>query len=245
MISLRSIGVTIVCALWASTALAQTPSQQTPDERDPNRPATNTFSGDTGLWYVPTAEVLAKSEWSAGLYRAGFNYVEGFSNVSDIAATFAYGVARKMELFGSFKLDTRIDRDLRPLFISNPEVGGVIALVPAGDGGMDRRQRRRLPHRREVQLPHRGRPEAGRRCRSRRHQAADRRRGLRREHRQARREFRLRRQQGSQRERVEVAGYGGFAFRGSPDGSNQSNAFRWGVGAGFPVAQRRCASRPS
>ena len=85
MISLRSIGVAIVCALWASTALAQTPSQQTTDERDPNRPATNTFSGDTGLWYVPTAEVLEKSEWSAGLYRAGFNYVEGFSNVSDIA----------------------------------------------------------------------------------------------------------------------------------------------------------------
>ena len=36
------------------------------------------------------------------------------------------------------------------------------------------------------------------------------------------------------RERVEVAGYGGFAFRGSPDGSNKPNAFRWGIGAGFP-----------
>ena len=35
-------------------------------------------------------------------------------------------------------------------------------------------------------------------------------------------------------ERVEVAGYGGFAFRGSPDGANQPNAFRWGLGAGFP-----------
>ena len=97
MISLRSIGVAIVCALWASTALAQTPSQQTqaPDSTDTSRPATNTFSGDTGLWYVPTAEVLEKGEWSAGLYRAGFNYVEGFSNVSDIAATFAYGVVQQ------------------------------------------------------------------------------------------------------------------------------------------------------
>ena len=35
-----------------------------------------------------------------------------------------------MELYGSFKIDTRIDRDLRPLFISNPEVGGIIASYP-------------------------------------------------------------------------------------------------------------------
>ena len=133
MISLRKLGVAVVCALWASTALAQTPSQQAgSDSSEATRPATNTFSGDTGLWYVPTAEVLPQREWSAGLYRAGFNYVEGFSNVSDFAATFAYGVYRKMELFGSFKVDTRIDRDLRPIFIANPEVGGVISAYPNG-----------------------------------------------------------------------------------------------------------------
>ncbi len=233
MISLRSIGVAFVCALWASTALAQTPSQQTTDERDPNRPATNTFSGDTGLWYVPTAEVLEKSEWSAGLYRAGFNYVEGFSNVSDIAATFAYGVARKMELFGSFKIDTRIDRDLRPLFISNPEVGGIIASYPrvtegwTGDNIGDfligvkynllseaDQKRVAAAVRASLKLP-----------------TGDDDSGVSTGQLDANFDLVVSKEA---RERVEVAGYGGFAFRGSPDGSNNPNAFRWGLGAGFP-----------
>ena len=236
MISLRSIGVAIVCALWASTALAQAPSQQTqtPDSTDASRPATNTFSGDTGLWYVPTAEVLEKSEWSAGLYRAGFNYVEGFSNVSDIAATFAYGVARKMELFGSFKVDTRIDRDLRPIFTSNPEVGGIISSYPRVTQGWTGDNIGDFLIGVKYNLLSEADQKSRRRCRSRVPQAADRRRRLRSEHRQARRELRPRGQQGSQSQRVEVAGYGGFAFRGSPDGSNQPNAFRWGFGAGFP-----------
>ena len=47
------------------------------------------------------------------------------------------------------------------------------------------------------------------------------------------------------RERVEVAGYGGFAFRGSPDGSNNPNAFRWGLALVFPSRGLRCVSRPS
>ena len=28
------------------------------------RPATTTFMGDTGLWYVPTGEVLPRKKWS-------------------------------------------------------------------------------------------------------------------------------------------------------------------------------------
>ncbi len=33
---------------------------------------------------------------------------------------------------------------------------------------------------------------------------------------------------------VEVSGYGGVIVRGSPDGYELTNGFRWGVGAGFP-----------
>jgi outer membrane protein OmpA-like peptidoglycan-associated protein len=236
MISLRSIGVAIVCALWASTALAQTPSQQTqaPDSTDTSRPATNTFSGDTGLWYVPTAEVLEKSEWSAGLYRAGFNYVEGFSNVSDIAATFAYGVARKMELFGSFKIDTRIDRDLRPIFISNPEVGGIISSYPRVTQGwtgdnigdfligvkynlLSEADQKSLAAavRASLKLPT-GDEESGVSTG------------------QLDANFDLVVSKETSNQKVEVAGYGGFGFRSSPDLSNQPNTFRWGFGAGFP-----------
>src|SRR5206468_6191206 len=40
-----------------SSAASQTPSS--PATPPDTRPATTTFSGDTGLWYVPTGEVLA------------------------------------------------------------------------------------------------------------------------------------------------------------------------------------------
>ena len=58
------------------------------------------------------------------------NYVQGFSNVSDFPLTFAVGIFRGSELFGSFKAVTRIDRDVRPIFTTNIEVGGVIDRYP-------------------------------------------------------------------------------------------------------------------
>ena len=39
-------------------AQAQTPATAPPAPSDATRPATTTFLGDTGLWYVPTGEVL-------------------------------------------------------------------------------------------------------------------------------------------------------------------------------------------
>jgi hypothetical protein len=86
------------------------------------RPATNTFFGDTGLWFVPTAEVLPDGKWSGSVYRRGTNWQEGYTNVGDFAGTFAYGLKGRAEIFGSFLVDTRIDRDTRPLFLAvSPE----------------------------------------------------------------------------------------------------------------------------
>src|SRR5450631_2758595 len=125
--SSRSVAPVVACLVgllslvFAGTAAAQTASNSS----DASRLATTTSAGDTGLWYTPTAEVLARGAWSASGYRESTNYIEGFSNVADFAATFAAGVMRGVELFGSFKLDTRIDRDLRPIFTSNADVGGV------------------------------------------------------------------------------------------------------------------------
>ena len=94
------------------------------------RPATTTFYGDTGLWFVPTAEVLGSGKWSGSVYRRGTNYIQGFTNVGDFAGTFAVGIKNRAEIFGSFLFDTRIDRDLRPLFTSNSAVGGVVDRYP-------------------------------------------------------------------------------------------------------------------
>jgi hypothetical protein len=135
----RSIGLTLIYLLWAVAAGAQTTPTATTPPTQPStsqssdastRPATTTFFGDTGLWYVPTAEVLAKGKWSASAYRRGTNWVQGYTNVADFAGTFAVGVGDRAEVFGSFLFDTRIDRDIRPVFVNDPAFGGFIDRYP-------------------------------------------------------------------------------------------------------------------
>jgi len=99
------------------------------------RPATTTFFGDTGLWFVPTGEVLPHGKWSVSGYRRGTNYTQGFTNVGDFAGTFGVGIRDKAEIFGSFLFDTRIDRDLRPLFSNDPDNGGIVDRNPRMNRG--------------------------------------------------------------------------------------------------------------
>ncbi|MDE3155973.1 MAG: OmpA family protein [Acidobacteriota bacterium] len=114
----------------AKTAVAtQASGASSSSASSATRPATTTFYGDTGLWFVPTAEVLSKGAWSVSGYRAGFNAVPGFTNVSDIAGTFGVGLGGRVELFGSVVADSRIDRDIRPLF-GPGTVGGIVARYP-------------------------------------------------------------------------------------------------------------------
>ena len=131
--------VAVICALMfavAASARAQNGSSGTSTGQsstgsqtssssmataEETRPATTTFNGDTGLWYVPTAEVLGKGQWSATVYRRGTNWVQGYTNVADFAGTFAYGIGDRAEVFGSFLVDTRIDRDSRPVFGTDPD----------------------------------------------------------------------------------------------------------------------------
>src|SRR3954469_17972996 len=131
--SLRPISLTALCVLMAAAASAQTttPTQSSSSQSTAEtRPATTTFFGDTGLWFVPTAEVLAHGKWSASGYRRGTNYVQGFTNVGDFAGTFAVGIKDRAEIFGSFLFDTRVDRDLRPIFTADGKVGGVVDRYP-------------------------------------------------------------------------------------------------------------------
>src|SRR2546425_6891957 len=140
--SLRCIRLTSVCVLWAAAAGAQTSSsaatpapqsstsQSTTSSDTSTRPATTTFFGDTGLWYVPTAETLAHGKWSVSGYRRGTNWIQGYSNIGDFAGTFGVGIKDRAEIFGSFLVDTRIDRDARPLFSADPSFGGFIDHYP-------------------------------------------------------------------------------------------------------------------
>ena len=123
------------------TLTGQTPNpQQAPSSTattsEETRPATTTFYGDTGLWFVPTAEVLAQGKWSATLYRRGTNYRQGYTNVGDFAGTFAFGIRGRAEFFTSFLVDTRIDRDTRPLFVADDtEIGSFVDRYPRVNQG--------------------------------------------------------------------------------------------------------------
>jgi outer membrane protein OmpA-like peptidoglycan-associated protein len=133
----RVAGVLVWVCLVATTAAAQstTPAGQQAPPAQPQttaasqpattetRPATTTFYGDTGLWFVPTGEILPNKKVSVSGYRAGFNEQQGFTNVSYLAGTFGVGLGDRAEVFGSWRFDTRIDRDVNPIFTSDPSYG--------------------------------------------------------------------------------------------------------------------------
>ena len=53
------------------------------------RPATPTFLGDRGLWFVPTAEVTPA--WSFSIYRTALDHNQGFTNLSFFPVTASGG----------------------------------------------------------------------------------------------------------------------------------------------------------
>ncbi len=88
------------------------------------RPALPTFNGDTGLWFVPTAEVLPAGKFSVSVFRANFDRKQGLTDVNSIGVTGAVGLADRFELFGMWRM-VRLDRDVRPTFPGDSVVGGV------------------------------------------------------------------------------------------------------------------------
>jgi hypothetical protein len=88
------------------------------------RPATTTATGDTGLWFVPTGEIVPAGEWSFSAYRVNFDFEQGFTDVSNWPVTFGIGVRDRVEVFGALTSVNRIDRDVRPLFF--PTATGIL-----------------------------------------------------------------------------------------------------------------------
>jgi len=192
--------------------------------------------GDTGLWFVPTGEVLPAKKWSGSVYRVNYDYNQGFTDVSNWPATFAFGLGDRAEVFGAWTLVRRIDRDVRPIFIaSQPEAGGVVNDYPfVRQGWSDnqlgdfwvgtkvnllseaRQQPVALAIRGMVKIPTAKDDDEGVGT-GKADFAFD---GI------VSKEI---------NKRVELSGYGGFMFRGDPSTFDLSNGLRWGFGAGFPT----------
>jgi hypothetical protein len=181
--------------------------------------------------------VLAKGKWSVSGYRRGTNYIQGYSNVADFAGTFAFGVKDRAEIFGSFLVDTRIDRDVRPVFVNdaNPaKFGGIIDRYPrvnqywtgdnVGDFYIGAKVNFMSEHENDpaavalrgiIKLPT-GKDDKGVGT--------------------GQTDFAIDAIISKEaKQRVEVSGFAGYEWRGSPDGIDiPGGAFRWGAGLGFP-----------
>src|SRR5262245_2330840 len=105
-----------VAAVALGAAVALWPGMGWAQDQPETRPATPTFLGDTGLWFVPTAETPRKGGATFGLYRTELDYNQGFTNVSFWPITGSVGIGDRIEAFGSIRVVTQIDRDTRPLF---------------------------------------------------------------------------------------------------------------------------------
>jgi hypothetical protein len=228
----RILPLAVVCGLAAVSAAAQ-PRAPTAAPFDA-RAAIPTASGDTGLWSVPTAEVLLPREWSLSAHHVNADYDQGFTDVSNWPVTFGLGMDARVEVFAALTIVNRIDRDVRPLFFPGSAAGGVIndyPLVAAGWTGThfgDLRAGAKL----NVASQSRGSAAAMALRGLIKIPTADSDTGA-----------------GSGRadvevdaivsreldERVELSAFSGFIVRGDPDGFDVSDSVRWGFGAGLPT----------
>ena len=234
-------------ATTGTTSQATTQPQTTPASETEvhTRPATTTYMGDTGLWYVPTGEVLPRKKWSISAYRVNFDDNQGFTDVSNWPLTFGYGVGDHAEIFGSWVLVNRIDRDIRPLFLSSfPQVGGVVPQNPLANDAWSgnnlgdlwvgakfnlasqwQQRPAAFAVRGMIKLPT-GDTDKGAST--------------------GKADFEIDAIASKEvNERVEFSGYGGFLFRGNPDEVETTNSFKWGLGAGFPSARPSVSRRNS
>ncbi len=228
----------LVAAAVAAGVIVSAAGAAHAQEGAETRPAGATFLGDTGFWFVPTAEVIGSGGFSVSAQSVVINREEGFSNIRHGLATVAAGVGGRVEVFGSVRLLTRIDRDIRPLFspgnasgvaryggllnnyplvdgpFSGNQMGDVIAGVKINLLSEERLDPVALAIRGFAKLPT-GDTDAGTSTGETDGEI----------------DIVISKAAGN----VEVSGFAGFALRRDPDVVDISNSARWGIGIGGPV----------
>ena len=233
------MGALLATALPAFAQTAATSPTQSLSSTE-TRPATASVSGDTGLWFVPTAEVLPHKKWSLSFYRENADYGQGFTDATNFPLSLAVGIRNRVELFASLTAVTRIDRDTRPLFFISPAGaptgagGGVVNEYPLVHEGwignkmgdlrlgvklslvaQDEDTPISFALRGGVKLPT-GDDESGAST--------------------GKSDFSIDAILSRNFSAVELSAFAGGIWRGNPEGFTLTDGLRWGVGAGFPAA---------
>lgn len=200
------------------------------------RPALPTFFGDTGLWFVPTAETLPAKKVSASGFRANFDRPQGLLDVSDQGFTLGYGATSRLELFTSVG-SVRLRRAVRnPIFNSgNTSYGGADTDYPYVARGWSKTLLRPVIFGAKVNLLSQSRQNAaglavrGSLTVPTGPSAAGTNAVTGQVDLVASREM---------RKQVELTGYVGGIFRKDPDLFDLSNGVRWGLGLGLPTRKQ-------
>jgi outer membrane protein OmpA-like peptidoglycan-associated protein len=222
---------TIITALLLMGLTLGGPAWAQDSEDKDVRPAITSYWGDTGLWFIPTAEVIKSRGWAFAVYRTELDFKQGSSDATFYPITFAAGAGSRMEIFGAYRAVTHIDRDTRPLFApAAASEAGIINDYPLvrtewtgsefGDAYFGakvnlmseyRRQPMAMALRGTVKLPTAGEDTVG----------------------TGQFDYIADLVLSKEVRGVEMAGFGGFIFRGDPTGVSLSDGLRWGIGAGF------------
>ena len=75
------------------------------------RPLTPGYDGSTGLFHMPSAWILAKGKFAGQLFRDNLDRDPRDIDASIHGFSFAYGAAKRLEIFGSIGLQNRLNTD--------------------------------------------------------------------------------------------------------------------------------------
>jgi outer membrane protein OmpA-like peptidoglycan-associated protein len=225
--------VFLMIVLMGAASGPQAWAQDTSTTPREERPATATYWGDTGLWFVPTAEVLRPKGVSFSVYRTEFDFKQGLTDVSNWPVTLAVGAGPRTEIFGAFRVVTRIDRDTRPLFApTTSSDAGVTNDQPFNNDTWTGNDLGDLFLGGKVNFmtEYTGAPLAAAFRGTVKVPTADKDKGV------GTGEYDYFADVVLSKEivrRIEVSGTTGFAWRGDPSGISLSDGWRWGIGAAF------------
>jgi hypothetical protein len=222
-----------VFALAAAPVFGQ-PRTTAPPPAFDMRPAIPTAAGDTGLWFVPTAEILPARRWSVSAHRVNADYDQGFTDVSSWPVAVGAGVNARAEVFAALTIVSRIDRDVRPLFFQGVPAGGVVNDYPFVTTGWTGNDLGDLRAGAKVRFASqsRGSPAALALRAVVKIPTADRTTGAGTGTADVAFDAIVSREIN---QRVEVSTFGGFIVRGDPAELDLLNGFRWGFGVGLPT----------
>jgi outer membrane protein OmpA-like peptidoglycan-associated protein len=102
------------------------------------RPATPTYTGDTGLFRLGSAYTLPKGKASFSLFRDNYDRDPKDVDVSIHGLSVGFGATSRLELFGSVGLQNRVNTDARFQggFVNDYPFAGTAATAPSWQTGV-------------------------------------------------------------------------------------------------------------